>query len=104
MAKSCRKVTLVCLFLLVSSLVNILPPVPIIVENEVSEEYDILSREMWNHEDNGIELNDAQESALSSSNLARSGDPSWSAAGCSEDRDFMYGMVETDDGSIIIAG
>ena len=104
MAKSCRKVTLVCFFLLVSSLVNILPPVPIIAENGVSEEYDILSREMWNHEDNGIELNDAQESALSSTNLARSADPSWSAAGGSEDRDFIYEMVETDDGSIIIAG
>lgn len=104
MAMSSRKVALVCLLLLTSSLLTLVSPVPEFTEQEIFEDLDIISREKWNHEDNGINLNPAQESALASTNLARNADPMWSAAGGSEDRDFIYEMVEDDSGNIYIAG
>ena len=104
MANSRSIVILLFVSMLLAPFTPTLPAVPFIGVDESGEQIDIVAREMWHMKDNGIVLNEAQEAAFSATGLGRGSNTSWSAAGGSEDRDFIYEMVEDSDGSIIVAG
>ena len=104
MANSRLTALLILAFMVLAPYSSTISTVPFIGIDEGEEKVDIIAREMWQMKDNGIVLNEAQEAAFSATGLGRGTNASWSAAGGSEDRDFIYEMVEDSDGSIIVAG